>query len=126
MSPELSFKGVSLTKNFIKDKSKAETFVQLLDESMNDTMTKQHEHLATKSDLADLKIELMEVITNQKTELKTDIAALQLQIKDQKVELMEVIANQKADLTKSIYTTGLVQFLAIVASLIGILALWTN
>ena len=39
-------------------------------------MELRHENLATKTDLADLKVELVEVISDQKAELKGDIAAL--------------------------------------------------
>ena len=41
-------------------------------------------------------------------------------INDQKIELKEDIASLQPDLTKSIYLAGLVQFLAIVASVLAI------
>ena len=80
----------------------------------------KHEHLATKTDLADLKIDLMSVINSQKNELKEDMASLRLEVNAQKNELKEDMSILRSDLNKSIYMVGLVQFLAIVGSLIGI------
>jgi hypothetical protein len=40
-------------------------------------------------------------------------------INDQKIELKDDIASLRPDLTKSIYLVGLVQFLAIVASVLA-------
>jgi hypothetical protein len=68
-------------------------------------MELRHENLATKTDLTDLKVELVEVISNQKVELKGDIAALRF------------------DLTKSIYFMGLVKFLAIMGGVLAIVTL---
>ena len=82
-------------------------------------MEQRHEHLATKTDLAALQLE----VRDQKVELKGEIAALQLEVRDQKVELMGVINGQKADLTKSIYFMGLVQFLAIMGGVLAIVTL---
>lgn len=83
-------------------------------------MDQKHEHLATKTDLADLKIDLMSVINSQKNELKEDMASLRLEVNAQKNELKEDMSILRSDLNKSIYMVGLVQFLAIVGSLIGI------
>ncbi len=60
----------------------------------------------------DQKAELMGVVINQKTELKDDIATLRLEVRD-----------QKADLIRSIYLVGLVQFFAIVGSVLAIVSL---
>lgn len=68
-------------------------------------MELRHENIATKTDLADLKVELVEIISDQKAELKGDIAAL------------------RSDLTKSIYFMGLVQFLAIMGGVLAIVTL---
>lgn len=65
-------------------------------------MGQKYEHLAIKTDLADLKVELMGVINDQKT------------------ELMGVINKQRSDFIKSIYLVGLVQFMAIVGSVLAI------
>ena len=43
-------------------------------------------------------------------------------IHTQKVELMAVINQQRSDLIKSIYWVGLIQFLAIVGSVVSIVA----
>ena len=101
MNATTSLKLFELTRIFIKDKEKAKTFVEKIEANVDDKMEQRHQHLATKSDLAGLKVELMGVINDQKIELKEDIASLQ------------------PDLTKSIYLVGLVQFLAIVASVLA-------
>ena len=142
MNHENSLILYDLTQEFLQDKTKAQSFVQAITDTIHEAMGQKHEHLTTKTDLADLKVELMEVISDQKmelmevisdqkVELKGDIAALQLEVRDQKVELMEVISDQKAelkgdiaalrsDLTKSIYLMGLVQFLAIMGGVLAI------
>ena len=112
MKSETSIKLFELTQEFIPDKKKAGLFVQKIEETIDDKMEQRHEHLATKTDLAalqlevrDQKVELMEVISDQKAELKGDIAAL------------------RSDLTKSIYFMGLVQFLAIMGGVLAIVTL---
>ena len=141
MKSETSLKLFELTQEFIPNKKQAGLFVQRIEETIDDKMEQRHEHLSTKTDLAalqlevrDQKVELMEVISqqkvelmgvindqkaelmgvviNQKTELKDDIATLRLEVRD-----------QKADLIRSIYLVGLVQFLAIVGSLLAIFTL---
>ena len=102
MNATTSLKLFELTRTFIKDKEKAKTFVEKIEATVDDKMEQRHQHLATKSDLAGLKVELMGVINDQKIEFKEDIDSLQ------------------PDLTKSIYLVGLVQFLAIVASVLAI------
>ncbi|MGC6421250.1 MAG: hypothetical protein ACON47_05405 [Flavobacteriaceae bacterium] len=91
----------------------------------------------------------MGVINEQKEEFKVDITTLRLEVRDQKVELMNVINTQKeelmglsnqqreefkndlaslrlevrdqrTELIKSIYLVGLIQFLAIVGSVLAI------
>ena len=127
MKSETSIKLFELTQEFIPDKKKAGLFVQKIEETVDDKMELRHENLATKTDLADLKVELVEVISNQKVELMEVIS-------NQKVELMEVISDQKtelkgeiaalrSDLTKSIYFMGLVQFLAIMGGVLAIVTL---
>lgn len=101
MNATTSLKLFELTRTFIKDNEKAKTFVEKIEATVDDKMEQRHQHLATKSDLAGLKVELMGVINDQKIELKEDIASLQ------------------PDLTKLIYLVGLVQFLAIVASVLA-------
>lgn len=78
MKSETSIKLFELSQEFIPDKKKAGLFVQKIEETIDNKMELRHENLATKTDLADLKVELVEVISNQK------------------VELMEVISDQKA------------------------------
>tara|TARA_B100002019_G_C21185321_1_gene555893 strand:- start:598 stop:1032 length:435 start_codon:yes stop_codon:yes gene_type:complete len=141
MKSETSLKLFELTQEFIPNKKQAGLFVQRVEETIDDKMEQRHEHLSTKTDLAalqlevrDQKVELMEVILqqkvelmgvindqkaelmgvviNQKTELKDDIATLRLEVRD-----------QKADLIRSIYLVGLVQFLAIVGSVLAIVTL---
>jgi len=141
MKSETSLKLFELTQEFIPNKKQAGLFVQRIEETIDDKMEQRHEHLSTKTDLAalqlevrDQKVELMEVISqqkvelmgvinyqkaelmgvviNQKTELKDDIATLRLEVRD-----------QKADLIRSIYLVGLVQFLAIVSSVLAIVTL---
>ncbi|MGB0396526.1 MAG: hypothetical protein ACPGC6_07135 [Flavobacteriaceae bacterium] len=141
MKSETSLKLFELTQEFIPNKKQAGLFVQRIEETIDDKMEQRHEHLSTKTDLAalqlevrDQKVELMEVISqqkvelmgvindqkaelmgvviNQKTELKDDIATLRLEVRD-----------QKADLIRSIYLVGLVQFLAIVGSVLAIVTL---
>ena len=141
MKSETRLKLFELTQEFIPNKKQAGLFVQRIEETIDDKMEQRHEHLSTKTDLAalqlevrDQKVELMEVISqqkvelmgvindqkaelmgvviNQKTELKDDIATLRLEVRD-----------QKADLIRSIYLVGLVQFLAIVGSLLAIFTL---
>ena len=130
MKSETSLKLFELTQEFIPNKKQAGLFVQRIEETIDDKMEQHHEHLSTKTDLAalqlevrDQKVELMEVISqqkvelmgviiNQKTELKDDIATLRLEVRD-----------QKADLIRSIYLVGLVQFLAIVGSVLAIVTL---
>ena len=79
-------------------------------------MELRHENLASKTDLADLKVELVEVISNQKVELMEVIS-------DQKAELKGDIAALRSDLTKSIYFMGLVKFLAIMGGVLAIVTL---
>jgi uncharacterized protein YegJ (DUF2314 family) len=141
MKSETSLKLFELTQEFIPNKKQAGLFVQRIEETIDDKMEQRHEHLSTKTDLAalqlevrDQKVELMEVISqqkvelmgvindqkaelmgvviNQKTELKDDIATLRLEVRD-----------QKTDLIRSIYLVGLVQFLAIVGSVLAIVTL---
>ncbi|MGB2253373.1 MAG: hypothetical protein ACPH28_06325 [Flavobacteriaceae bacterium] len=141
MKSETSLKLFELTQEFIPNKKQAGLFVQRIEETIDDKMEQRHEHLSPKTDLAalqlevrDQKVELMEVISqqkvelmgvindqkaelmgvviNQKTELKDDIATLRLEVRD-----------QKADLIRSIYLVGLVQFLAIVGSVLAIVTL---
>ncbi len=141
MKSETSLKLFELTQEFIPNKKQAGLFFQRIEETIDDKMEQRHEHLSTKTDLAalqlevrDQKVELMEVISqqkvelmgvindqkaelmgvviNQKTELKDDIATLRLEVRD-----------QKADLIRSIYLVGLVQFLAIVGSVLAIVTL---
>ena len=94
MKSETSLKLFELTQEFIPNKKQAGLFVQRIEETIDDKMEQRHENLATKTDLADLK-----------------------------VELMGVINGQKADLTKSIYFMGLVQFLAIMGGVPAIVTL---
>ena len=94
MKSETSLKLFELTQEFIPDKKQAGLFVQKIEQTIDDKMEQRHENLATKTDLADLK-----------------------------VELMGVINGQKADLTKSIYFMGLVQFLAIMGGVPAIVTL---
>ena len=141
MKSETSLKLFELTQEFIPNKKQAGLFVQRVEETIDDKMEQRHEHLSTKTDLAalqlevrdqkvelmgvilqqkvelmgvinDQKAELMGVVINQKTELKDDIATLRLEVRD-----------QKADLIRSIYLVGLVQFLAIVGSVLAIVTL---
>jgi len=105
MKSETSIKLFELSQEFIPDKKKAGLFVQKIEETIDNKMELRHENLATKTDLADLKVELVEVISDQKAELKGDIAAL------------------RSDLTKSIYFMGLVQFLAIMGGVLAIVTL---
>ena len=102
MNHENSLILYDLTQEFLQDKTKAQSFVQAITDTIHEAMGQKHEHLTTKTDLADLKVELMEVISDQKAELKGDIAAL------------------RSDLTKSIYLMGLVQFLAIMGGVLAI------
>ena len=94
MKSETSLKLFELTQEFIPDKKQAGLFVQKIEQTIDDKMEQRHENLATKTDLADLK-----------------------------VELMGVINGQKADLTKSIYFMGLVLFLAIMGGVPAIVTL---
>lgn len=105
MKSETSIKLFELSQEFIPDKKKAGLFVQKIEETIDNKMELRHENLATKTDLADLKVELVEIISDQKAELKGDIAAL------------------RSDLTKSIYFMGLVQFLAIMGGVLAIVTL---
>ena len=152
MKSETSLKLFELTQEFIPNKKQAGLFVQRIEETIDDKMEQRHEHLSTKTDLAalqlevrDQKVELMEVISQQKVELMGVIndqkAELMGVINDQKAELMGVVINQKtelkddiatlrlevrdqkADLIRSIYLVGLVQFLAIVGSVLAIVTL---
>ena len=152
MKSETSLKLFELTQEFIPNKKQAGLFVQRIEETIDDKMEQRHEHLSPKTDLAalqlevrDQKVELMEVISQQKVELMGVIndqkAELMGVINDQKAELMGVVINQKtelkddiatlrlevrdqkADLIRSIYLVGLVQFLAIVGSLLAIFTL---
>ncbi|NBS19812.1 MAG: alpha/beta hydrolase [Flavobacteriia bacterium] len=102
MNREIHLILYDLSQELLQDKNKAQSFVQALTNTIQEAMDQKHEHLATKTDLADLKIDLMSVINSQKNELKEDMSIL------------------RSDLKKSIYMVGLVQFLAIVGSLIGI------
>jgi hypothetical protein len=125
MNASTSFKLFELTKEFIKDKAKARSFVEIIEATMEDKMDQKLQQLATKEDLFLLRTELMDAITNQKVDLMEVITNQKSELMEvigkQKVDLMEVITNQKSALTKSIYFVGLVQFLAIIGCLIGIL-----
>ena len=61
-------------------------------------------HVATKVDLSELKLVLTEDLSELKLVLTEDISKL------------------RSELTKTIYIVGLVQFLAIVGSIVGILS----
>ncbi|MGC6421249.1 MAG: hypothetical protein ACON47_05410 [Flavobacteriaceae bacterium] len=97
-----SFQLYELTRTFIKDKEKAKSFVEKIEATVDHKMEQRFEHLATKSDLAALKVELMDMLFRQKE------------------ELMGVITQQRTELIKSIYLVGLIQFLAIVGSVLAI------
>lgn len=58
----------------------------------------------------------MDTLLNQKD--KTELIIL---MQKDKAELIERISTVKSDLTRQIYIVGLIQFLAIITSLIGIL-----
>ena len=146
MNTANSIKLYELSQEFVKDKEKAKTFVEKIEALVDDKMEQRFEYLATKSDLADLKVELLAVIRQQKEDLMQVIGNqkedLMQVIGNQKEDLMQVIGNQKGDLTrliyeqkdellgaintqrtdlvKSIYMVGLIQFLAIVGSVIAI------
>ena len=113
-----------LTRTFIKDKEKAKAFVEKIEATVDDKMEQRFEHLATKSDLAALKVELMDMLFRQKEELMgvihTQKEELMGVIHTQKEELMGVITQQRTELIKSIYLVGLIQFLAIVGSVLAI------
>ena len=113
MNHENSLILYDLTQEFLQDKTKAQSFVQAITDTIHEAMGQKHEHLTTKTDLADLKVELMEVISDQKVELMEVIS-------DQKAELKGDIAALRSDLTKSIYLMGLVQFLAIMGGVLAI------
>ena len=124
MNTTNSIKLYELSQEFVKDKEKAKTFVEKIEALVDDKMEQRFEHLATKSDLADLKAELLAVIGQQKEDLmqvignqKEDLTRLMYEQKD---ELLGVINTQRTDLVKSIYMVGLIQFLAIVGSVIAI------
>ena len=72
-------------------------------------------NVATKVDLSELKLVLTEDISKLRSELKEDISGL-------RSELKEDISGLRSELTKTIYIVGLVQFLAIVGSIVGILS----
>ena len=55
-----------------------------------------------------------------KADMQKELNALRLEVRDQKVELMDVIQNQKSELLKTIYIVGFVQFLGIVGSVLAI------
>ena len=75
MNATTSLKLFELTRIFIKDKEKAKTFVEKIEANVDDKMEQRHQHLATKSDLAGLKVELMGVINDKKSNSKrTSIA----------------------------------------------------
>ena len=58
MKSETSLKLFELTQEFIPDKKQAGLFVQKIEQTIDDKMEQRHENLATKTDLADLKVEL--------------------------------------------------------------------
>ena len=119
-----SLKLYELTRTFIKDKEKAKAFVEKIEATVDHKMEQRFEHLATKSDLAALKVELMDMLFRQKEELMgvihTQKEELMGVIHTQKEELMGVITQQRTELIKSIYLVGLIQFLAIVGSVLAI------
>lgn len=67
-----------------------------------------------KAEIADVKAELKAEIADVKAELKADIA-------DVKVELTNEIHAVEKRLLRTIYIVGLVQFLAIIASVLAII-----
>ena len=71
--------------------------------------------VATKVDLSEQKSELKEEISGLRSELKEEISQLRLEVK-------EALSALRSELTKTIYIVGLVQFLAIVGSIVGILS----
>lgn len=93
---------LELTQGFISDPEKAKTFVRQLEATVDKRMEIRLEPLATKADM------------------QKELNALRLEVRDQKVELMDVIQNQKSELLKTIYIVGFVQFLGIVGSVLAI------
>lgn len=74
--------------------------------------------------MAALKVELMDMLFRQKEELmgssNRQREELMGVIHTQKEELIGVITQQRTELIKSIYLVGLIQFLAIVGSVLAI------
>ena len=93
MNTTNSIKLYELSCEFVKDKEKAKTFVEKIEALVDDKTEQRFEHLATKSDLNDLKL-----------------------------GLLEIIRSQRYDLVRSVYFVGLIQFLAIVGSAIAIIS----
>ena len=93
---------LELTQGFISDPEKAKTFVRQLEATVDKRMEIRLEPLATKADM------------------QKELNALRLEVRDQKVELMDVIQNQKSELLKTIYIVGFVQFFGIVGSVLAI------
>lgn len=77
-----------------------------------------------RSEIMAVRSELKEDIMAVRSELKADIIQLRTELKAEimavRVELLEKIMALKAELTKTIYIVGLLQFLAIVGSVIAI------
>ena len=91
MDADISFKLLELTQGFISDPEKAKTFVRQLQATVDVQIEKRLEPLATKADM------------------QKELNALRLEIRDQKVELI-----------RTIYIVNLVQFLAIIGSVVAI------
>ena len=70
MNSTNSLKLFELTQKFIKDEGKARTFVQKIEATLDDKMELRLQNLATKDDLA----------------------ALRLEVRDQKAALIEVVS----------------------------------
>lgn len=103
MTVAQSIKLQELLMPFVKEEKKARELVSAFDEIINEQFHSEKEQLVSKENLSETKADIKEEIANLRTELK-------IEIRESKTETL-----------KTIYIVGLVQFLAIVGSVLAII-----
>jgi hypothetical protein len=100
-----------LFRNKFGDKE-AEAFVYIIEEKMDTKINQRMQLLATKDDIAALRLEML----GHRESLKGDILKLEMSTKDDMRKL-------KDELSRTIYLTSVGQLFAIVASFISLILL---
>jgi hypothetical protein len=99
---------------------KAADFVSAIGKTAERELDARIQTLATKNDIRELSLATKNDIQELSLATKNDIRELSLATKNDLRELALATKNDIRDLYKTIYLSGLVQFIAIVASILAI------